>query len=79
VARLKQQPGPDMMILGSGALVQSLMRAGLIDELILLITPLILGAGRRLFADDGAYAALRLVDSKVTTTGVIIATYQAKS
>ncbi len=76
VARLKQQAGPDMLILGSGELVQALMRAGLIDEFILLIHPLILGAGRRLFADDGAYAALRLVDSKVSTTGVVIASYQ---
>ncbi len=76
VAHLKQQAGPDMLILGSGALVQSLLRAGLIDEFVLLIHPLVLGAGRRLFADDGAYAALRLVDSKVSTTGVVIATYQ---
>ncbi len=79
VTGLKQQAGPDLLIIGSGALVQSLMRAGLIDEFILLIHPLILGTGRRLFADDGAYAALRLVDSKVTTTGVVIATYQKAS
>ncbi len=76
VAGLKEGPGPDLMILGSGGLVQSLMQANLVDEFILLIHPLMLGRGRRLFANDGVYAALRLVDSKVTTTGVIIATYQ---
>ncbi len=79
VARLKQQPGGDLTILGSGELVRSLMRAGLIDQFILLIHPLVLGSGRRLFADDGAYAALRLVDTKVSTTGVVIATYQKAS
>ncbi len=76
VARLKQQPGPDLLILGSGELVRSLMQAGLIDEFTLLIHPLVLGSGRRLFVDDGAYAALRLVDTKMSTTGVVIATYQ---
>jgi dihydrofolate reductase len=74
VATLKQQPGEDLTILGSGQLVQSLLRRGLIDEFVLLIHPLVLGQGRRLFS-DGVPAALRLVDSVVTTTGVIIATY----
>src|SRR5258707_4994717 len=76
VARLKEQPGKDLVILGSGELAQSLMRRNLIDEYVLLIHPLGLGSGRRLFADGGAFAALRLVDSKTTTTGVVIATYQ---
>jgi len=66
----------DLAILGSGELVQSLMRADLIDEFVLLIHPLVLGEGIRLFPDAGAYATLRLVDSLTTTTGVIIATYQ---
>jgi dihydrofolate reductase len=76
VAKLKQQPDNDLVVLGSGELVQSLMRANLVDEYVLLIFPLVLGSGRRLFTDSGASAALRLVDSKTTTTGVVIATYQ---
>jgi dihydrofolate reductase len=76
VARLKQQPGKDLLVLGSGALVQSLLKHNLIDEFLLTIHPLLLGSGRRLFDGGGAFAALRLVDSKTTTTGVVIATYQ---
>jgi dihydrofolate reductase len=76
VARLKEQPGKDLVVLGSGELVQSLMRRKLVDEYVLLIHPLVLGSGRRLFTDGGASAALRLVDTKTTTTGVVIATYQ---
>jgi dihydrofolate reductase len=75
VAKLKEQPGKDLVILGSGELVRSLMRRNLIDIYVLQIHPLLLGAGRRLFSEDGLYAALKLVDSKVTSTGVIIATY----
>jgi dihydrofolate reductase len=76
VARLKKQPGEDLMVIGSGELVQSLMRGNLIDEYILLITPLVLGSGRRLFNEGGPSATLRLIDTKTTTTGVVIATYQ---
>jgi len=76
VARLKQQPGKDLVVLGSGELVQSLRRRNLVDEYVLLIHPLVLGSGRRLFPDGGASAALRLADTKTTTTGVVIATYQ---
>ena len=76
VARLKEQPGKDLVILGSGELAQSLMRRNLIDGYLLTIHPLVLGSGRRLFPDGGAFAALRLVDTKTTTTGVVIATYQ---
>ena len=76
VAKLKEQPNNDLVVLGSGELVQSLMRANLVDEYVLLIHPLVLGSGRRLFTDSGASATLRLVDTKTTTTGVVIATYQ---
>jgi dihydrofolate reductase len=76
VARLKEQPGKDIVVLGSGDLLQSLMRCNLIDEYVLQIHPLILGSGRRLFTDGDSRAALRLVDTKTTSTGVIIATYQ---
>jgi len=75
VARLKDA-ATDIMILGSGELIGSLMPRGLIDEFVLRIHPLVLGTGRRLFADGGTYATLRLADSTVTTTGVIIATYR---
>jgi dihydrofolate reductase len=76
VAKLKQQPGKDLVVLGSGELVQSLMRRDLVDEFVLTIHPLVLGSGRRLFIDDGAFAALRLVDTKTTTMGVVIAIYR---
>jgi dihydrofolate reductase len=75
VARLKEQ-GEDLTVHGSGQLVRSLMRRNLVDEYVLTIHPLVLGSGRRLFPDDGALAALRLVEAKPTTTGVIIAVYQ---
>ena len=74
VAKLKEQPD-ELVVLGSGELVRSLMRAGLVDEYVLQIHPLVLGSGRRLFPDGGASTALRLVDTKTTTTGVVIATY----
>jgi len=76
VASLKQQPGRDLVILGSGALVQSLMQYNLIDEYALSIHPLVLGSGRRLFPDGSPFTKLQLVDTKTTTTGVVIATYQ---
>jgi dihydrofolate reductase len=66
----------DLAVIGSAELVQSLMRRDLIDEYLLTIYPLVLGTGRRLFATDGTFASLRLIDSTTTTTGVIIATYQ---
>lgn len=75
VAELKEQ-GTDLVVLGSGELVRSLMQANLVDEYVLLIHPLVLGSGRRLFVDDGPSASLRLVNTKTTTTGVVIATYQ---
>jgi dihydrofolate reductase len=76
VAQLKQQPGKDLNVMGSRELIQTLMCHGLIDEYLLLIYPLVLGAGRRLFADGVPPASLRLIDSTVSTTGVLIATYQ---
>ncbi len=77
VATLKQQTGPDIAILGSGELVQALRSTNLIDEYVLLIHPLVLGSGRRLFPDGGPSSELRLASSVTTTTGVVIATYQA--
>jgi dihydrofolate reductase len=76
VAALKEQPGDDLAVLGSGELVQALARRGLVDEWLLTIHPLVLGSGRRLFPDGSAHAALALVDVTPTTTGVLIARYQ---
>ena len=75
VAQLKSDSQKDIVVLGSGTLLQTLMAHHLVDEFILLIYPLVLGAGRRLFADRGTFAKLRLIDAKTTTTGVVIATY----
>jgi dihydrofolate reductase len=77
VAKLKQQLDTDLLIMGSGELVQSLMRHNLIDEFVLLIHPLVLGSGRRLFAEGGPTTELQLADSKATSSGVVIATYRA--
>jgi dihydrofolate reductase len=76
VAELKKQSGLDIAVIGSGDLVQSLARRGLVDQYTLLIHPLVLGAGRRLFPEGAPAADLRLVDSVATTTGVMIATYE---
>ena len=61
VAALKAEEGPDLLVMGSGVLVQSLQRRGLVDRFMLMIHPLVLGEGRRLFAEEGAFADLRLV------------------
>ena len=74
VPSLKQDK--DLVIMGSGALIQSLSRAGLIDEYLLTITPLVLGEGRRLFAAGFPYTKMKLTSAKPSTTGSIIATYQ---
>jgi len=73
---MKQNSGEDFAILGSGLLVQSLMRVSLVDEYVLSIHPLVLGSGRRLFADGRPFAKFQLVDAKISTTGVVIATYR---
>ncbi|TMC40104.1 MAG: dihydrofolate reductase [Chloroflexi bacterium] len=78
VAELKERSDGNIAILGSGDLVASLMPRNLIDEYLLLIHPLVLGTGRRLFA-NGTFATLQLVDSVPTTKGVIIATYRPAS
>jgi len=81
VAELKAESADDLVVLGSGELCQTLIRHDLVDRYLLSIHPLVLGAGRRLFADgaftdNAAFARLRLVDTVPTTTGVLIATYR---
>ena len=76
MAKLREEDEGDLVVLGSGDLVESLMRANLVDEYDVLIHPLVLGSGRRLFTDGGAFASLRLIESKTTPTGVVIAIYR---
>ncbi|MDX8535648.1 dihydrofolate reductase family protein [Mesorhizobium sp. VK25A] len=73
---LKQEDGPDLLIQGSSTLIQTLLANGLIDESRLIIFPLVLGKGKRLFGDNAMPAAFKLVKSQASTTGVIIATYE---
>jgi dihydrofolate reductase len=73
---IKAGPGKDIVILGSGDLIQNLMPHGLIDRYVLMIHPLVLGSGRRLFPEGGVPALLKLVETKSTDTGVIVATYE---
>jgi dihydrofolate reductase len=76
IAELKQQPGKDITILGSGALVWSLLRDGLIDELRLMVHPVVLGCGKRLFENGVDREALELVDSKTFGSGVVSLAYR---
>ena len=78
VAAVKDSEGPDLTVLGSGVLVQTLRASGLIDEYVLSIYPLLLGSGTRLFP-DGAEAELELLDSTTTTTGVIIGRFRPRA
>ena len=76
VARLKQEDGPELQVHGSGGLIQTLMANGLIDQYRLWVFPVVLGTGKRLFADGAIPSALHLTDSTVSTTGVVIGTYE---
>jgi dihydrofolate reductase len=75
VAALKQEDGVDVHVVGSADLVRRLIEQGLVDEFRLMIDPVTLGGGKRIFRDDGSLRPLRLVHSEVTTTGAILATY----
>lgn len=76
VAELKRGEGPDLIIQGSGTLYPQLLRAGLVDRLILMTFPVILGSGKRLFGDGTVPGAMRLVEHQVTPGGNIVATYE---
>ncbi len=76
VAALREQPGGNLVIMGSGQLVRSLLHRGLVDELFLMIHPIVLGSGQRLFGPTDAGVSLSLVDCAATSTGVIMATYR---
>jgi dihydrofolate reductase len=76
VAELKEQPGKNLVVLGSGELVQTLMENDLVDKYGLMINPIVLGSGKRLFREGSVKRPLRLVRSMTSSTGVLIATYE---
>ena len=76
IEKLKNQPGKDIVISGSGALVRSLLADGTIDELKLMIHPIVVGRGKRLFEEGEEQTALELVDSEIFSTGVVYLTYR---
>jgi dihydrofolate reductase len=75
VTALKQEDGGDLHVIGSTELVQSLLDLGLVDELRLMINPVVVGGGKGIFRDDGQLRPLRLVESETTPSGAIFATY----
>jgi dihydrofolate reductase len=77
LAALKQEDGPELQVHGSGNLIQTLLRHNLVDEFRLWVFPLVIGSGKRLFAEGAIPSGLKLVDSKVSTTGVVMGTYES--
>ena len=75
VAALKRQEGPELQVHGSGKLIQTLLRHRLVDEFRLWVFPVVVGSGKRLFAEGTVPSGLKLVDSVISTTGVVIGTY----
>src|SRR5512139_4034277 len=75
ITALKSQPGPDLQVIGSGNLIQTLQAASLIDEYNVWTFPVVLGRGKRLFGENLKPFALRLIRSQVSTTGVVMSTY----
>jgi dihydrofolate reductase len=76
VARIKAEDGPQLQVHGSGNLLQTLIRHNLVDRFYLWVFPVVVGPGKRLFADGTVPSALKLVDNVVSTTGVVIGTYE---
>ena len=76
IAALQADDGPEFQVHGSGNLIQTLLRHGLVDRFHVWVFPVLIGSGKRLFADGTVPAGLRLVDSKTSTTGVVIGTYE---
>ncbi|MDQ3965539.1 MAG: dihydrofolate reductase family protein [Actinomycetota bacterium] len=76
IAALKQTDGSELQVHGSGNLIQTLLRHNLVDEYRLWVFPLVIGSGKRLFSEGTIPSGLKLVDSKVSTTGVLIGTYE---
>ncbi len=76
IAALKREDGPELQVHGSGYLIQTLLRHHLVDQYRLWVFPLVVGSGKRLFSEGTIPSALKLVDSKVSTTGVVMGTYE---
>jgi dihydrofolate reductase len=76
IAALKKEDGPELQVHGSGNLIQTFMRHNLVDQYRLWVFPLVIGSGKRLFSDGTVPSGLKLVDSKLSTTGVVIGTYE---
>jgi dihydrofolate reductase len=76
VAALKQQPGQDILVAGSGVLVHTLMQHDLIDEYRIMLHPIVLGSGKRLFRDGNDTKTLRLVETKPLSSGIVVLSYQ---
>jgi dihydrofolate reductase len=76
VSRLKQQPGQDILVYGSPTLVQSLLQHDLIDQYQLMIFPIIVGSGKRLFSDESEKKVLRLAETKAFSSGVVVLSYE---
>jgi dihydrofolate reductase len=76
IAELRKENGPELQVHGSGNLIQTLMGHNLVDQYRLWVFPLVIGSGKRLFSDGTIPSGLKLVDSKVSTTGVVIGTYE---
>jgi dihydrofolate reductase len=76
LAALKKEDGPELQVHGSANLIQTLLRHNLVDQFRLWVFPVVIGSGKRLFSEGAIPAALKLIDSKVSTTGVVIGTYE---
>ena len=76
IAALKQGDGPELQVHGSADLIQTLLRHNLVDEYRLWVFPLVIGSGKRLFSEGAIPSGLKLVDSTVSSTGVVIGTYE---
>lgn len=76
ISKLKEQPGQNLLIYGSGDLTQTLMQHDLIDEYHFIVNPVIVGSGKRLFKDQGNTKALKLIETRTTSSGVVILSYQ---
>ena len=76
IAALKQEDGPELQVHGSANLIQTLLRHSLVDQFRLMVFPVVIGSGKRLFGEGTVPAGLKLLDSKTSTTGVVMGTYE---
>ena len=76
IVALKQEDGPELQVHGSGDLIQTLLRYNIVDRYRLLIFPVVIGSGKRLFSEGTIPSGLKLLDSRVSTTGVMMGTYE---